>query len=58
MQTYFLSYKKVSLPIATSVYFDCFWQGSWTPNVSFHDPKYALALDKYSMKLAVQINID
>ena len=52
VQTYFFSYKKVALPFATSVYFDCFWQGSWTPTVSFHDLNYVLVLDKYSLKLS------
>lgn len=49
---FFSSYKKVFLPAAASVYFDCVWQGSWTPNFSFHDPKYALVPDKYSIKFA------
>lgn len=51
-QTYFVSYKKVSLPFSASIYFDCFWQGSWTPNVSSYDLNCVAVLDKYSVKLS------
>lgn len=51
-QTYFVSYKKVSLPFSASIYFDCFWQGSWTPNVSSYDLNCVVVLDKYSVKLS------
>lgn len=50
-QTYFFSYKKVSLPFSASMYFDCFGQGSRTPNVSSYDLNCVVVLNKYSVKL-------